>query len=1756
MQEVYPVTHSIYIKSSVRLKDDIKDWEDHYSELLTCSDAQVTILVNMPKGENSESETDPSELIKVFPLADMLAERGKNVTINIIRCEDDLKYRILPLIFSQAIRLENNPHITLQYDGRKVLCAAGPYDSGRWKPFFTKDNIKEKYSKLVQNLLDAAEFHDEDLSDGTNRKTILVDNLLDAGTLASAKRDIERANASRRCVVTFRYRQKSQSNIFPLITVSASGPDKGDMPLDVIALNILPEDRTTSNSQLAYLNYIEQCFFEYINDSSNYEGEQGNVIKAEQKNGLRNDLVEQYNSRKMTMSFLGRVIWAHVLRNMLESKQLLVSSEATDETNKSNGQKEILWSLDTGAIAESALTCATYAEGLYQIIENSCLHSHGKKAYFGMRMYRASSTGSAKENLSRTKNIYQLYEKYSPCYKEKRVSNENIFSKNYSNLLEFYVLDDAGSGEGILYTSQTAIPEKHFDWINDLIDYQPEYIPSDIQGYANKIAHHYGIKVFLKTVERNDGCFTVETPRSPDNRTKTIAYRSPKKRRDMNLEEECFLTAYNILVPAFLSRTKDDSSASLANLKKSNGKVLPPMETEPYTVLRTAYSASVFSNGYSKEEKVANIKGALETILCDDGDSNRIILAINAVSCNVYDAELLAKAIFMLAAEHCSSNKLKIAVLFLQNSNCPQEFIRIFSSFYDKFNTDDPNTKQFVKGFLENLEIAVCTKSEEAISVSFVLSGTSPDSAYISARSHLYADFNTGIQYIPLLKYISQFPKADEVNYEGRGIFPFSLFLSKASFERGNSIVPSPKNDSLFLDRMSSVLHAPLQFHSDGCMIPDIHIRLGSKIHLDRFYEAELLFRSIANVQMFAYTIAQDILLRLSKDKIERTVPIVLVGYEKYSSELLILINEWLSFEGYSTEVLLVPAVGEDRWQCTKIVSGSSVQSENDSKPLLITIIPIGTTMSTIYKVEHAAENEYQKKVLAPIFRDYWDYCIIAIKNGRAGSADENITWKYCKGENEEKKEIIVLPDRAGKLDKAVRYLLSAEANWSSAYISSSSKACQCKACEKLRTVTFGEERVPLLQVDKTSTIPTVIFKLKGNKRKTLGANKLESNRNHLPRLKGHIEYGHICRGDNHYQFYFYHKKLYEKNKNDIDDWLCKIKIDRSAFNVVISPNDTDNVVFVSSALKNTFGNCLRYLHLDINNAFREDIRVKFSQLADEYKKLHLYYPDVKLNIYYVSNTIVSTHTISRARLLVSTLLEESGIEWSDHYVFEKIILLICRSSFETMKQYVRSPNTQVEAYIQLNIPPYNTNADICPACKLQEEYALLRKRSTTANLSQCFERLEQKNQKRSPQEFLKWQEDDILCNHSYYCRLKNWLYFNRRKLEEDRTAEERKKSKKGRTTDKEGKDKNEKKRIISEKEQEALLKLFEMEFEDVLSLAVKLEPPLVVDDALEKLRLEKLRNSEEMQDLYKKEMHKRTLKDCIKAYRDAIELTEDNTIKLTEDDIEDNIVDIVKRTVISDHNYMRLECMQIAYEELIPLVANECSEAEAMNKALDKTTRSKILEIICGKLTKKPTRKEEFAENAEWLISFIKVISREHLSRYYHIKKAIINIMYDMLAILSATEEGKVKIEDVLNNEYEKDREYWSQIIYTLRFFPDDKRKERSVDNSLPASLQYELFMTLVHRLSVMQCSAVYQDDNIRSALIGFENLNKKYFNLEPYTIAEDPANAENPADELLKYTEFPPEEEIVGRYIKSIKTATMLTENDDPCYQLLEGV
>ena len=68
----------------------------------------------------------------------------------------------------------------------------------------------------------------------------------------------------------------------------------------------------------------------------------------------------------------------------------------------------------------------------------------------------------------------------------------------------------------------------------------------------------------------------------------------------------------------------------------------------------------------------------------------------------------------------------------------------------------------------------------------------------------------------------------------------------------------------LFKDIVGNILKTNICSMSTGCKIENTHVRLGSKVHLDEFYQAELLFQNNYFTTRFAYLVVDDIFKTMS----------------------------------------------------------------------------------------------------------------------------------------------------------------------------------------------------------------------------------------------------------------------------------------------------------------------------------------------------------------------------------------------------------------------------------------------------------------------------------------------------------------------------------------------------------------------------------------------------------------------------------------------------------------------------------------------------------------------------------------------------------------------------------------------------------------------------------------------------------------------------------------------------------------------------
>ena len=911
--------------------------------------------------------------------------------------------------------------------------------------------------------------------------------------------------------------------------------------------------------------------------------------------------------------------------------------------------------------------------------------------------------------------------------------------------------------------------------------------------------------------------------------------------------------------------------------------------------------------------------------------------------------------------------------------------------------------------------------------------------------------------------------------------FPFDLILK----DNGNC---------WFLNRVSLLMNKEKNSDEGGCKISNVHIKISSRIHLDTFYEIDPVLQDIVNIYKFAYLIAADIYQNSINDNNDTMI----IGYENSSTILIqeiakiinYLFQEQISQEKRNTVCQAIflkseklPKVGDTDYDI-KFLTEDISKLKKDKKYSVYTVISLGTTMSTIFKI-HAKISEKRDELLNKTninidlsFKN--NYSLIAISNNlfhnRNLSNDiiEAKYWDFKKTFKKNKeKHIYVNPEKQiddlSKYYIIVKYYIVVPAKWEDAK--------NCSICKnEWEVIKYDDAKkrfYPLIQIDSSNGYPKTVFHFNtGSKRLSLSNNigiikNLPSLQQNVDRIKElllpdidndyyPIIYSHICRDNNHYQYYIDFSEIIKGNKaKNIIDWAKSQRqfIEADAINIVVSPLNINNSQFIKIIADNTFSGDMHFLHLQISEVTKDMIKSKLSYLTKSLIQLNSN-NSKPINFYYVDDALVTATTVSRAKKLMEMLVKEAGYKNSKVVVFKKLFLLINRNSYETISAIVNDPLNNLHTYINVFTPSYNTVNNICPGCIIHEQYDLLKKRSATVEIAEIFNKLSDKHQKRTTHQYEEWLKDSILHDSDKFEQLKLWLYYHN-----------------------------------------------------------KSEYNTLKSKIIEVIRNDKIKN----------------IGDLI-AHISVNDYDEKSELNYTK------YITGLSRFIIAEEAYIRFATMNNAYYYLINSSNRIINEKDAYEI---------ILNMLANPCKNIFDNKQEYQNNSYYIIkcleSYIKVISRNYLSMYYNVRKAIMIIMHQLLDVFSIQGEydnNKNKIEaikkiflDTHEITDEKISKLWVKIIRHIRLKPI-------------GIMQFNLFTEIIRRLALLGSSRIYNSDFLIELFAS--DLYKKF---------ETKNNGmQDEYHSLINKT--PDINYIVNNYITSIKTATMLTDDYASCWRLNEEI
>ncbi|MCM1500714.1 MAG: hypothetical protein NC124_19830, partial [Clostridium sp.] len=382
----------------------------------------------------------------------------------------------------------------------------------------------------------------------------------------------------------------------------------------------------------------------------------------------------------------------------------------------------------------------------------------------------------------------------------------------------------------------------------------------------------------------------------------------------------------------------------------------------------------------------------------------------------------------------------------------------------------------------------------------------------------------------------------------------------------------------------------------------------------------------------------------------------------------------------------------------------------------LVSIVPISSSLTTFDKMSKELNQETGKSFISQLnYTAFWVRNKFPKNKIRVSTDEEEGFWETA---DPNKKTI-----SSKFINGEIRYLTYVTSTWRDPL-----------GCEKC----FPEDPIfeyPLVETDPTSTVPTQQFYLQ----REYGAvpdekdqvTQDQQNDERIASLKGNMLYGHISKGENHYQYFVKNQTYFQQEREGIASWLktlreeavrtgYKIITSQNCINVLIIPQKADNVEFSQYVYEYYFQGCAECVIVNTEKEFRSNFKAAYSGLFSRLRTAVTLQKDVKFH--YADTSLQSGGSFNRAVSLIAACVEDWNLGDEERYEFriEQVFLLTSRLSESSKRQYVKNPNREFHAYAQLAISAMRTFGDSCVPCKLQQEAQRYYKKAATKSIS-CY---------------------------------------------------------------------------------------------------------------------------------------------------------------------------------------------------------------------------------------------------------------------------------------------------------------------------------------------------------------------------------------------------------------------------------------------------
>lgn len=916
------------------------------------------------------------------------------------------------------------------------------------------------------------------------------------------------------------------------------------------------------------------------------------------------------------------------------------------------------------------------ADGLLQILEN-IYHSEKGRGYFCFRVHTNVEDRSKRY-------LEQKYKAYMESWNERTDAPKNYLEikvgdlSHYSIPRQFYSdyrkrMEQAAGEEKEIYRKMDsqAAGLKVSSFFGKTSDFWNEY-----NRISENMVHHYGLQIFESLISCYDGYFSVRSQEAENLQRETEFYTTHEK---VSVSDYALPgTQYDILLP-FRKRVRMQDLSLNVNINYTDGLLNEYQICKDEELMQGAFKTiyEEIKSSYpdiSYQEQKEQIVRALADRLnykIKKIPTENWILHFHAESIPMPRIELFCKAIMLNIAQKLPDQHFNMMITECTSSHFV-EITRMMALFYNK---------QGINPLMVNTQIFMSGKDEKE---EFLITGSNLGEAIGSTEKLAFARC-THPDCLRILKKML-------VNHE-MGVKPNEI-VTIIPFD----MIPYDSGKPTLLEcRLKSVLNEDVQSTKFGCKLENLHVRIGSKIHIQTFFEAELLFHNNYYTSRFAYWLYNE--LRCDKG-LDLQRPFVLVGCESYSEMLLNELCGMFDKSGIESEYLIY----EERI-AGKFRGKKTLDEYRDHQ--FIIIVPINSTLTTHIKVSGFLKKMICKKLKENGDSSFVTYDLPKVLNYGLVLIYEKEDNDYWYRVAEGKKVICSKINR-----KTMKYYIDVTAKWEN--------PLECKACFPDDDYT---KEIPMVETNKESIVPMHAIGIR--KKASINVDEIGNDDEEIRDLSRFLVYRHVERNGNHFNYYFATEKLWNSPdiRNKIRKWLerketelfgeeqCKV------YDIIVAPLHYSNTVFVEEVNGSLFKNAALVLHFDADKEFRMNVQAKYSSIQQLYDNLCEDDDKSIINFHYVDDTIVSGRTFRRMKTLISSMIckrEKPNVQVN---IFKSIVLLLNRMSKSSIADYIEDQNYFL-AYFNLKISSMRVNSDACVLCK---KYAEWRKLAQQASLNKVF---------------------------------------------------------------------------------------------------------------------------------------------------------------------------------------------------------------------------------------------------------------------------------------------------------------------------------------------------------------------------------------------------------------------------------------------------